>query len=545
MRRRLVRLGLTMTASLAAIVTMVGYATAGPPSRPAVDPARAAEARQVSAAEPFGDASYGPGFRSDLQPRVTAAVTGTPAQVGQWRVLAQTTPGLAIHAAALPGTDVRFLLIKGSGNNGTTFAAGTFETYVWNVTKSTMKTITTPDDVFCAGHVFLANGELLVVGGTASFPTSTHGFLGTKTVYAFDPRTETYRQLPSTSQGHWYPTVVTDGLGRPNVVSGLNESGGYAQQVERYYPSTNTWQLLPYQRSFPSYPGLILTAKGQLFYTGTNVFGGHTVQSGFWTVFNNVYTPAYGLPNANSRNQGASVMLYPAQKQRVMTAGGGGPYNTTTTASTALIDLATPGAAWRAGPPLAHAKMHVTLVNLPTGGLLQTNGGAKSNSEPVLDAQTYSPYYNRWTTVASPTVPRLYHGVALLGADGQVYTLGSNPAGAAPETRIEVYSPPYVFQPYRPTLSFPRSNLRYGGLYGATASARYGWSRFVMIRPSAATHSSDPDQRSIDVPFRVVSSTSVQLRMPATANLAPPGWYMIFGVDKRGVPGKAAWVQIT
>jgi len=42
-----------------------------------------------------------------------------------------------------------------------------------------------------------------------------------------------------------------------------------------------------------------------------------------------------------------------------------------------------------------------------------------------------------------------------------------------------------------------------------------------------------------------VSSPSVQLRMPATANLAPPGWYMIFGVDKRGVPGKAAWVQIT
>jgi Galactose oxidase-like, Early set domain len=550
MSRRVIRFGLAVTAALAAIASTVGYETAAAapgrsgPAGPSVDPALAAEARRVSDAEQYGDASYRPGYRTNMTPMVVAAVTGTPAQIGQWQVASQTLPGLAVHATPLPGADVRFLLIRGSGNNGTAFRAGTFETYVWNVTRGTVKTITTPTDMFCAGHSFLANGNVLIVGGTSGYPTDTEGYLGAKQVYAFDPVTETYRALTPNYKGHWYPTVVTDGYGRPTAVSGLDETGSYAQRAERYLPSTNTWQLMPGTRQFPTYPGLILTAKGQLFYTGSNVFGGHTVQSGFWTLYTNAYKPAYGLPAAASRNQAASVLLYPAQRQVVMTAGGGGAYNTTTN-SVGLINMAATTPAWVAGPSIAHAKMHIALVNLPNGELLQANGGAASNSRPVLDAQIYSPFTNKWRTVASPTIARLYHSEAVLAAEGKVYTFGSNPAGASPELRIEVYSPPYLFQSNRPSVTVARTSLHYGGRYGVTTWAPMGRSRFILLRPSAATHSNDPDQRAVDVPFTVSSSTSAAITLPSNPNVAPPGWYMLTLVDTRGVPSRGVWIQIT
>ncbi|HEY7271467.1 MAG TPA: galactose oxidase-like domain-containing protein [Actinoplanes sp.] len=35
------------------------------------------------------------------------------------------------------------------------------------------------------------------------------------------------------------------------------------------------------------------------------------------------------------------------------------------------------------------------------------------------------------------------------------------------------------------------------------------------------------------------------LELPATATLAPPGWYMLFVVDTDGVPSEASWVHLT
>jgi hypothetical protein len=65
-----------------------------------------------------------------------------------------------------------------------------------------------------------------------------------------------------------------------------------------------------------------------------------------------------------------------------------------------------------------------------------------------------------------------------------------------------------------------------------------------LVRPGSATHSNDPDQRLVDVPF-TQTGTTVNTALDANPNLTPPGWYMLFGVDAAGTPSVATWVHVT
>jgi hypothetical protein len=73
----------------------------------------------------------------------------------------------AIHAAVLPTG--KLLLIAGSGNDREQFKAGTFKTLVFDPTSGATTQVPTPTDLFCAGHAFLADGKLLVAGGTLRY----------------------------------------------------------------------------------------------------------------------------------------------------------------------------------------------------------------------------------------------------------------------------------------------------------------------------------------------------------------------------------------
>jgi hypothetical protein len=66
-----------------------------------------------------------------------------------------------------------------------------------------------------------------------------------------------------------------------------------------------------------------------------------------------------------------------------------------------------------------------------------------------------------------------------------------------------------------------------------------------LIRPSAVTHSTDTEQRVVDVPFRKLSSGQLELRITRERNIAPPGWYMLVVNDAAGVPSAARWVHLT
>ena len=90
------------------------------------------------------------------------------------------------------------------------FNAGTFTSAVYDPVNGTYKTIPTPKDMFCAGHVQLQDGRVLVMSGNKGYPSAdgTIGYQGYKDSYIFDPVTETYSKTNDMNDGHWYPSAT-------------------------------------------------------------------------------------------------------------------------------------------------------------------------------------------------------------------------------------------------------------------------------------------------------------------------------------------------
>ena len=127
-------------------------------------------------------------------------------------------------------------------------------------------------------------------------------------------------------------------------------------------------------------------------------------------------------------------------------------------------------------------------------------------------------------------------------ADGRVMTFGDNPGNGTFDTRVSIYSPPYLFKGDRPVIANLTSTAwTYGATPTMTANAPI--TRAALIRPAAVTHSSDPNQRFVELPM-TVSGNQVTLHLTSNPNIAPPGWYMLFALGANGVPSVATWVRV-
>ena len=172
--------------------------------------------------------------------------------------------------------------------------------------------------------------DFLVAGGTKEYDGGGHGFIGLESAYAFDPIAEQWVRLQSmTAGGRWYPTLVTLGDGRVFTVSG---GPGQAE----IYSSVTGWAVTPPQGGWPLFPHLYLLENGHLFFDGGNVFANPV---GIFRQVLNAATCAFtnvGLPGGfdpNQRDHCASVLLPPAQDQKVMILGGGDRRSTRFTSS--------------------------------------------------------------------------------------------------------------------------------------------------------------------------------------------------------------------
>lgn len=63
------------------------------------------------------------------------------------------------------------------------------------------------------------------------------------------------------------------------------------------------------------------------------------------------------------------------------------------------------------------------------------------------------------------------------------------------------------------------------------------------MRPSAVTHTTDVEQRSIELGL-TKTRNSVTVEVPKDPALVPPGWYMLFVTDAQGTPSEAKWVRV-
>jgi hypothetical protein len=279
-----------------------------------------------------------------------------------------------------------------------------------------------------------------------------------------------------------------------------------------------------------------------------NVFGPGPTAPGIWNVNTNAWTPVSGLTDPGLRDQGMSVLLPPAQDQKVMVLGGGfqdQPVDATN--STAIVDLRAASPTYVPGPPLDTKKMYVSAVILPDSTVFETGGASTTvhnGDHAVFSAQIFDPKTSTWTKVASPTVPRVYHSSAILLPDGRVATFGGNPDDGF-ETRIEIFTPGYLQKSTpRPTVDTAPTEMTYGGTYNIGTTEASALKSTVLVRPMAVTHSSDPDQRLVDLPF-TTTANGASVTVTNSKNIAPPGWYMLFVVDGNGVPSVAKWIHLS
>ncbi|GGN94741.1 hypothetical protein GCM10010112_84400 [Actinoplanes lobatus] len=578
----------------------------------------------------------------------------------------------AIHAALLHTGKV--LIIAGSGNDRENFEAGTFRTVLYDPALDKFTEVPTPTDVFCAGHTFLANGNLLVAGGTKSyevlekdianaagvmkiknesavggprfFPKGTrltgkngfayltradvtvpaavtmkHGdevmthageaevwvdaelagdtaivrgpaqyalagltgddrrnlygladkitrekqeYGGDNTSYEFDPNTERYIRTGNMVKPRWYPTLAETPNGDVLAVSGLD---GFGRMLpgnnERYLAGQRRWVDAPeLTRVFPTYPGLHLMQDGRLFFSGSNSGYGSDTEGrtpGLWDLTNNRFQTVPGLPDSSMTETSSSVLLAPAQDQKVMIFGGGEiGESPVSTARTAIADLDEPKPTYGPGPNLPEPARYLSTVLLPDDTVLTTGGSSgyrggeyqgKTRSD-LLNAQIYHPASNSFARAADSTIGRNYHSEAILLPDGRVITMGSDPlydpSGKNPgtfEQRIEVYSPPYLFKGDRPTVADGPAAVQRGTTVTFTTADAGRIHAARLMRPSAVTHVTDVDQRSVALDITPVPG-GLALSVPKAKGLVPSGWYLLYLVDDQGVPSVGRWVQV-
>ena len=121
-------------------------------------------------------------------------------------------------------------------------------------------------------------------------------------------------------------------MGNGDVISlgGLGEDSSGTVAVEYYSSAQQRWLALWETNQTWSfwglYPTMILMQDGRLFYSGSHVFGDNAVPGTGSAIYDyqaNTITPVPGLRNQDQRDQSMSVLLPPAQDQRVLIAGGG------------------------------------------------------------------------------------------------------------------------------------------------------------------------------------------------------------------------------
>ena len=439
------------------------------------------------------------------------AVTTSQQPLGQWSPVIDA-PIVQVHLSLLVSGKV----LSWGGANGEL-------PYLWDPATGAFTEVPAPSNVFCAGHGFLPDGRLFVAGGHISADQ------GTPDTNVFDPATGAWQALAPMAQGRWYPTNTTLPSGEVLTMAGRDENGGLVLLPEVWNGAA--WrQLTSAPLALPYYPRNFVAPDGRIFYAGEGQQSYYldVAGAGRWT---DGPRREFG-----SREYGSAVMYEPG---KILYTGGGDP----PTASAEIIDLNQPGPTWTFTGEMEFARRQMNATLLPTGDVLVTggtsSGGFNDPAGGVLAAELWHPATGTWTTMASSAVVRVYHSTALLLPDGRVLYSGSGDGdlGAeADERSYELYSPPYLFNGARPTITgaLP-SSAGYGQTQVVNTPDGPGIAQVNLIRLGSVTHAFDQSELLVPLSFSPVAA-GLTITFPSSRTAAPPGPYMLFLVNANGVP---------
>jgi len=324
----------------------------------------------------------------------------------------------------------------------------------------------------------------------------------------------------------WYPTATTLPDGRVLIISGSTTCNGCQASIpEIYDPSTNSVaELTNANLTLENYPYVFVLPDGRMLVAGASESptAAYTldVANQAWTVVDPVTV------------EGGSAVMY--QPGKVMKSA----------LDTFVLDMTQASPQWRmTARGSAPRVRHHDLVLLPDGTTLVI-GGDTASQVKVHEAEIWSPVTETWTSMASMQSPRGYHSTALLLPDGRVVSAGGGRLPGKPDyLSAEIFSPPYLFKGARPAISSAPATIPYGATFSVNTPDASQIANVSLIRTGAVTHSFDQNQRYLSLSFQPVGN-GLDVVAPANANLAPPGYYLLFIVNTNGVPSIASFVKL-
>ncbi|POS84906.1 hypothetical protein EPUL_006086 [Erysiphe pulchra] len=452
-------------------------------------------------------------------------------------------------------------------------------------------------NAFCSGGAFLADGRVISVGGNGplEFINSKigDGFKAIRTLARssinpyLDGRPWEEPKNRKLATARWYPTVQTMPDGSVFVASG-SLNGLYPENLENNNPTyemldrrgnprgkTYDLDILVKNQPYHMYPFINVLPDGNLF-----IFVSKQAQI-FNHKKNRIIKQLPDLPGdyRTYPNTGGSILLPLSSannwKAEIVICGGGAyqDISSPTDASCGRIAPLDIKPKWEM-ESMPNGRGMVEGILLPDGTSIWLNGGNKGAqgfglmAEPTLEALLYDPdkpVGQRFTTLASSEIPRLYHSCALLLLDGTVLVVGSNPVELpklkpdaydpyVTEYRVEQYTPPYLQgsnAERRPTnVEISTKNLDADGSkfrirFHVPAGAKS--LKVVLYHGGFVTHSLHMGHRMLyldNTGFKKRSRwQKIKVRSPPNNNVAPPGPYVIYVVVD-GIPSVGQFVQV-
>lgn len=384
-------------------------------------------------------------------------------------------------------------------------------------------------NMWSAEHTILdtAAGTVLIHGGFSPIKSFT-----------FDPASLTWTRVADTVGDRFYATTLTLGdrraatlYGNVKTIEIYTQGAGWAAPIampagmnhHQYYPWT---YLLP---------------DGRLF-----VAGPHDPTHRF-----DLAAPAAAEPfttlhgnRSTGGEKGTSVLLLlrpPDYKPIVYIMGG----NTATTQKTAeVIDLSVATPAWTALPDLNVPRaQQFTATLLPDGRVFiagGVSGGADGGPCEIFDPRNPGA---GWVSGPAMKYVRTYHSSFILLADGSIVG-GGDPMAAGVPTPHERFFPDY-FDVLRPVISAAPASINYGANFTINTPNAADIAEVVLLRAGAVTHGFNMSQRGIELVITGLGAGTLTVEAPPQANLAAPGWYLIFILNASRVPSIGRWVRVT
>jgi hypothetical protein len=399
-----------------------------------------------------------------------------------------------------------------------------------------------------------------------------------------------YPSLVTLANGNVFVASGVTKLVKPVYPERPLDSGTNVRETETYDVASGTWTPNgeSASRSLPLYPRLHLLPDGKVYYDAAgqdfNPFG-QSYDEATW-VLAAVYDPvaktwkSLGVPLGISANvpelnvsptlgfrgSSFSIMLPlkpPYAKAQFLSAGGvlgptPGSYVATSASEINTVDTAHQDAfSSVATGPLRQPRWFSTAVLLPTGKVIDFSGAnrdevvAPGTGFPIRQAEQFDPETGQWTPMASAHEERTYHNTALLLPSGQILVGGhapistldtfnfTIPGGFTEDFRnpsFEIYNPPYMYWGPQPKIASVASNFARGASVTVGTPDASEIASVVLVRNTAVTHLVDGDQRTVELPITARSNGNLQVSVPSSSAVLPPGPYMLF-INKRTAKG--------